>query len=95
MEKYISFKLHDGYVPYFVKQFINAQSKSYRYYGISKDIERSYLPESVITYTREEMQNAIMEDVDIQKEDEEAIILMTTEEKRGYIENWLNKNKID
>ena len=99
MLKLIEFKLWNGVFPYFVKNVVNGAVYANKYYGASIDTSGSYLPDTVKWYeTREDFISAVMRAEIRTCEDtgdpEPSTRPMTDDEKRAYLNSWLDENYI-
>ena len=93
MNKLVEFKLHNGHIPYFVKDIISGVDINGKCYGISHDTKTCYLPDTVNTFT-ETVFIETVKSADIFTVDDDIngnTRLMTENEKEQYCIEWLNK----
>ena len=93
MIRLIEYKLWAGQIPYFVDNPLGGVygDCGCKHYGISKDTDECYLPDTVVTLTVEEL-GAIVQQADLIKSDGAGgFVPMTGTEKQAYLDDWLEK----
>ena len=96
MKQLIEYKLWAGQIPYFVEDPLGGvySDCGCKRYGISKDTDECYLPDTVVTLMAEELAD-IVQQAELSKSDgEDNIVPMTSEEKQAYLDAWLVKNGV-
>ena len=96
MKQLIEYKLWAGQIPYFVEDPLGGVCSDCgcKRYGMSKDTDECYLPDTVRTVTEEELAK-IVQEADLFKTDGDGGSLpMTGREKQQYLDDWLAKNGI-
>jgi len=93
MKNYISFRLHNGNVPYFVDKFFSISPISGKYYGISKDSACCYIPDTLLLFTADEFKTAIVNNCIIYKTIDDEQVEMNHEEMGVYIDQWIADDK--
>ena len=94
MKKLIEYKLWAGQIPYFVEDPLGGvySADGHKLYGISKDVEGCYLPDTVVTLTVGELA-VIVQQTDLLKDDNEGgVVQMDGGEKQAYLDAWLERN---
>jgi hypothetical protein len=96
MKQLIEYKLWAGQIPYFVEDPLGGvySDCGCKRYGISKDTDECYLPDTVRTLTVGELEE-IVQQADLVKADSGGgVVQMTGGEKQEYLEDWLAKNGV-
>ena len=96
MKQLIEYKLWAGQIPYFVEDPLGGvySDCDCKHYGISKDTDNSYLPDTVRILTVDELAD-IVQGINLQKPDDESgNVPMDSAEKQAYLDDWLEKNGV-
>ena len=96
MKQLIEYKLWGGQIPYFVEDPLGGvhSSDCCKKYGVSKDTDESYLPDTVKILTVEELAEIVQQSVLMKADNEHGFVQMTSEEKQSYLDDWMEKNGI-
>ena len=93
---YIEFKLFNGKVPYFVKDYFGYEINS-KYYGVTIDDETCYLPETVIRLTEVQFRDILLQAKMMKlvnaSDPTSSMVELTPAEKAVEADNWISKNK--
>jgi len=93
MKKLIEYKLWAGQIPYFVEDPLGGVFNGGKCYGISKDTEDCYLPDTVNILTIEELSEKVQVSSLIKSGANPMESLpMTPEDKAEYLNSWLAKH---
>ena len=97
MKQLIEYKLWAGQIPYFVEDPLGGVygDGCCKCYGLSKDVDMSYLPDTVKILTVEELSNIVQGAALMKPDGEGGCIPMTNGEKQAYLDDWLEKNGVD
>jgi len=96
MKKLIEYRLWAGQIPYFVADPLGGVFSGGKCYGVSRDTERCYLPDTVVVLTAEEL-SEIVQGCDLLKQsksDPMASEPMGAADKEGYLSAWLAKHGV-
>ena len=96
MKQLIEYKLWAGQIPYFVDDPLGGVygDCGRKHYGISRDTDECYLPDTVVTLTVGELGD-IVQQMELMKSDGGGgSVLMNSEEKQAYLDDWLSKNGV-
>jgi len=97
MKKLIEYKLWAGQIPYFVDDPLGGVFNGGKRYGISKDTQICYLPDTVLTLTVKELAE-VVQGCDLIKPspaDPMESVPMDADDKTVYLEKWLEKHGIE
>jgi len=96
MKQLIEYKLWGGQIPYFVEDPLGGvySSDCCKKYGVSKDTDESYLPDTVKILTVEELTEIVQQASLMKPDSEHGSVQMTSEEKQSYLDDWMKKNGI-
>jgi len=96
MKQLIEYKLWAGQVPYFVEAPLGGvySADGHKRYGVSKDTDECYLPDTVETLMIEELAEIVQQAELMKLDGDDGIVLMSSEEKQQYLEDWLVKNEV-
>jgi hypothetical protein len=94
MKQLIEYKLWGGQIPYFVADPLGDIYDDSKHYGVSKDTDSSYLPDTVRILTTAELLAIVLQS-NLTKGDNEGLsVPMTDVEKQAFLYSWFNKNGI-
>jgi len=94
MKQLIEYKLWAGQIPYFVADPLGGVHNGGKNYGVSKDTQDSYLPDTVKILTLAEL-TAIVLQANLTKESGgDPFAPMTDAEKRDFLHSWLSRNDL-
>ena len=96
MKQLIEYKLWAGQIPYFVEDPLGGvySDCGCKHYGVSKDTDESYLPDTVVTLTAEALAEVVQQAELLKPGSEGGTMPMTGEEKHAYLDDWLERHGI-
>ena len=96
MKQIIEYKLWAGQIPYFVADPLGGvySDCGCKHYGVSKDTDESYLPDTVRILTAEELGEVVQEADLVKVDGEGGTVPMDGAEKQAYLEGWLERHGV-
>ena len=94
MKQLIEYKLWAGQIPYFVHDPLGGvySDCGCKRYGVSKDTDECYLPDTVVTLTTAELADIVQQADLVRADGEGGAVPMSGGEKQEWLEDWLAKH---